>query len=150
MRTAMASQNPSSGYAGDLTPVEAWSLLDGDKTAQLVDVHTHAEWRFVGAPDLTSIGRKVHFVEWQDYPAMAQNLEFVARTSAVLGPHKHAPALFLCRSGGRSRAAALTMTQAGYRRAYNIEGGFEGNLDSKGHRGHINGWKAAGLPWMQT
>jgi len=42
------------------------------------------------------------------------------------------------------------MTQAGYARAYNIAGGFEGDLDRERHRGSKNGWKAAGLPWKQT
>jgi len=42
------------------------------------------------------------------------------------------------------------MTAAGFARAYNIAGGFEGDLDSERHRGASNGWKAAGLPWKQT
>jgi len=146
----MPSETLSSGYAGDLGAAEAWTLLGSDQTAQLVDVRSHAEWRFVGAPDLSGLGRQIHFVEWQDFPAMAQNPDFVAKTSAALGPDKNAPALFLCRSGGRSRSAAIAMTQAGYARAYNIAGGFEGDLDGDRHRGIKNGWKAAGLPWIQT
>jgi rhodanese-related sulfurtransferase len=58
--------------------------------------------------------------------------------------------MFLCRSGVRSRAAAIAMTRAGFSRAYNIAGGFEGDLDGERHRGAANGWKAAGLPWKQT
>lgn len=125
-------------------------MLVVDQTAQLVDVRTHAEWRFVGAPELSGIDRKIHFVEWQTFPAMTQNPDFVTKTSEVLGPNKEIPVLFLCRSGGRSQAAAAAMTQAGYTRAYNIVGGFEGELDGERHRGNKNGWKAAGLPWMQT
>ena len=146
----MASENLSSGYAGDLKPAAAWTLLGSDRAAQLVDVRTHAEWSFVGAPDLVGLGRKVHFVEWQEFPAMTPNPHFVAKAGAALGPDKNAPVLFLCRSGVRSRAAAQTMTAAGYARAYNIAGGFEGELDRERHRGSKNGWKAAGLPWIQT
>jgi len=58
--------------------------------------------------------------------------------------------LFLCRSGVRSRAAAIAMTAAGYSRAYNIAQGFEGDPDAERHRGNKNGWKASGLPWKQT
>ena len=58
--------------------------------------------------------------------------------------------LLLCRSGGRSRAAAMALTAAGYAHAYNIAGGFEGDLNATKHRGGMNGWKAAGLPWNQT
>jgi rhodanese-related sulfurtransferase len=50
----------------------------------------------------------------------------------------------------RSRAAAIAMTGAGYSRAYNIAGGFEGDPDQERHRGKKNGWKASGLPWKQT
>jgi rhodanese-related sulfurtransferase len=56
----------------------------------------------------------------------------------------------LCRSGARSRAAAIAMTRAGLERAYNVAGGFEGELDENRHRGLRNGWKAAGLPWKQS
>ncbi len=146
----MVSKDLSSGYAGDLSVTEAWALLVVDQTTQLVDVRSHAEWRFVGAPELSGIGRKIHFVEWQTFPAMTQNPDFVIKTSEALGHDKNIPVLFLCRTGGRSQAAAAAMTQAGYTRAYNIVGGFEGELDGERHRGNKNGWKASGLPWMQT
>ena len=146
----MASKNLSSGYAGDINPAEAWTLLGSERTACFVDVRTQAEWNFVGTPDLSGTGRQVHFVEWQDFPAGTPDPNFVARASAALGPDKNAPVLFLCRSGGRSRSAAIAMTAAGYARAYNIAEGFEGDLDHDRHRGSKNGWKAAGLPWTQT
>ena len=37
---AVASENRFSGYAGDLSVVETWTLLSGDAAAQLVDVRT--------------------------------------------------------------------------------------------------------------
>lgn len=146
----MASDNHSSGYAGDLSATDAWSLLSGNLEAQLVDVRTTAEWSFVGLPDLSGIGRRVHCLEWQSFPSMAVNPNFVAQASAALGGRENVPVLFLCRSGARSRAAAMAMTAAGYASAYNIAGGFEGDVDAEGHRGNRNGWKAAGLPWKQS
>ncbi|MDE1938415.1 MAG: rhodanese-like domain-containing protein [Alphaproteobacteria bacterium] len=146
----MASDDVSPGYAGDLSATDAWGILRGDGTAQLVDVRTQAEWSFVGVPDLSQIGRRVHCVEWQGFPSMAQNPAFVSQVASALGNDKEAAVLFLCRSGGRSRAAAMAMTAAGYARAYNIAGGFEGDIDQNGHRGSKNGWKASGLPWKQT
>jgi len=120
--------------------------------AQLVDVRTMAEWNFVGLPDLTSLGRGVHCVEWQQFPTGAINPDFVAETSDAVGAGaaKDAPILFICRSGGRSRSAAIAMTGAGYQKSFNVAGGFEGDLDGERHRGKKNGWKAAGLPWKQT
>lgn len=51
-------------YAGDVSPLEAWKLLSDNPNAVLVDVRTDAEWRFVGVPDLSSLGREVVFLEW--------------------------------------------------------------------------------------
>ena len=148
---AMMSPNSSSGYAGDVAPAEAWAMLEADPKAQLVDVRTRAEWNFVGLPDLSPVSRKVHLVEWQSFPTMAQNPQFVADTKAALmDAGMDTPVLFLCRSGARSRAAAMALTEAGFSRAYNIAGGFEGDLDGERHRGLNNGWKASGLPWRQS
>ncbi|MGZ5934412.1 MAG: rhodanese-like domain-containing protein [Rhizomicrobium sp.] len=146
----MASNVPSNDYAGDLSASEAWALLKSDPKAQLVDVRTTAEWNFVGLPDLSSLGRDALLVEWQSFPTMRANPSFVADTERSGAGGKDAPILFLCRSGARSRAAAVAMTAAGYRRAYNIAGGFEGDLDGERHRGKQNGWKASGLPWKQS
>ena len=146
----MASGSSSSDYAGDLSASEAWALLQGDREAQLVDVRSVPEWNFVGLPDLSSVGRDVLLVEWQSFPEMRVNLAFVADVEKKAAVSKDTPVLFLCRSGARSRSAAVAMTAAGYGRAYNIEGGFEGDLDASRHRGSQNGWKAAGLPWKQS
>ncbi len=146
----MASNIPSNDYAGDLSASEAWALLKSDPKAQLVDVRTTAEWNFVGLPDLSSLGRDAILVEWQSFPAMRANPSFVTDTEHSGAGAKDAPILFLCRSGVRSRAAAVAMTAAGYNRAYNIAGGFEGDLDGERHRGKQNGWKASGLPWKQS
>jgi rhodanese-related sulfurtransferase len=143
-------QFSSAEYAGDLSVQDAWALLQSDPAAQLVDVRTAAEWMFVGLPDLSGVGRAVHCIEWQAFPTMAANPAFVAETRRTTGGKTDAPVLFLCRSGGRSRAAATAMAEAGYTRAYNIAGGFEGDLDASRHRGQASGWKAAGLPWKQS
>lgn len=135
-------------YAGDISATEAWEKLTADPNAQVVDVRTMAEWNFVGLPDLSGLGRRVHCVEWQSFPSGAPNPGFVAEAAGVLSD-KAAPVLLLCRSGARSRAAAIALTRAGFGQAFNIAGGFEGDIDGQGHRGHRNGWKADGLPWRQ-
>jgi rhodanese-related sulfurtransferase len=145
----MTMNNSSSDYAGDLSAPEAWDLLKSDPKAALVDVRTQAEWNFVGLPDIGSLGREVALVEWQMFPNMQVNPGFVAEAGAAQGD-KDAPVLFLCRSGARSRSAAIALTRAGYTKAYNVAGGFEGDLDGTRHRGNKNGWKASGLPWKQT
>jgi rhodanese-related sulfurtransferase len=143
----------TSEYAGDVSTAEAWALLEKEPKAQLIDVRTTAEWTFVGLPDLSGVGRETLCVEWQSYPDMAVNPQFanlVADRLTKAGAGKDTPLLFLCRSGARSRAAAIAMTRAGFGKAYNVAGGFEGDLDDARHRGHRNGWKAQGLPWRQS
>lgn len=146
----MSSNKTSADYAGDLNVQDAWALLQSDPKAQLVDVRTQAEWSFVGVPDLASLNREVRLLEWQMFPTMQVNPAFVGDAAQAAGGDKNAPVLFLCRSGARSRSAAIALTLAGYTRAYNVAGGFEGDLDGDRHRGNRNGWKAAGLPWKQT
>jgi rhodanese-related sulfurtransferase len=139
-----------SGYAGDLTPAQAWALLAADERAVLVDVRTEAEWRFVGVPDVAELGRSTALVEWTGYPSGAVNPTFVEQlTQAGLQPGDLRPVVFLCRSGVRSIAAAQAATAAGLGPAYNVLEGFEGATDSAGHRGR-SGWRAAGLPWRQS
>lgn len=143
--------NSSGNYAGDLSPQDAWNLLQSEPRAQLIDVRTGPEWSFVGLPDISSLGRTVHCVEWQNFPSMTQNGGFVSEVEhAIAGAPKDAPLLLLCRSGARSRSAAIALTAAGHTRAYNVATGFEGELDGARHRGIANGWKAAGLPWKQS
>ena len=140
---------PSDGYAGDVTSAEAWKLLSEDPDAVLVDVRTHAEWTFVGVPDLRPLQREPVLIPWQSYPDMQVNPSFGDQLAAA-GVSPDATVLFLCRSGARSRAAAIEMTARGYGRALNVSDGFEGGHDDGGHRGRVDGWKAAGLPWVQN
>ena len=138
-------------YAGDVTPEEAWRVLSFSPDAVLVDVRTRAEWSFVGLPDLSGAGKEPVLVEWQQFPTMAQNAGFAADLVAMLGTaRREAPVFFLCRSGARSKAAAIAMSNSGFANCFNVAGGFEGDLDGERHRGARNGWKAADLPWVQS
>jgi rhodanese-related sulfurtransferase len=142
-KTAMADD-----YAGDVPPKQAWDILSKDKDAVLVDVRTDAEWLFVGVPDLAGLGKAPVNVAWQTYPGMVLNPSFVDAVKTA-APDKDTQILFLCRSGQRSKSAAIALTQVGYRRCYNISEGFEGDKDVQAHRGTVGGWKFAGLPWKQ-
>ncbi len=136
-------------YSGDISVEEAWRRLGDETSAVLVDVRTGAEWNFVGAPDLSGIGKQIIRVSWQTLPKMEQNPAFVEEVRAQASD-TDASLLFLCRSGVRSQAAAIAMTAAGYSQCFNVAGGFEGDLDGDRHRGVTGGWKAAGLPWSQA
>jgi rhodanese-related sulfurtransferase len=151
-RPSKTAPSPSGAYAGDLGPRESWELLSKEPEGQLVDVRTQAEWNFVGLPDLSALNREVVLCEWQRFPA-GSNPRFVEEVVEALKQtnyRKGAPLLLLCRSGARSRAAAIALSTAGYAPCFNIEDGFEGALDPERHRGAAAGWKAEGLPWIQT
>ena len=111
-------------------------------------MRTEPEWRFVGVPDLTAVGKEVILVEWQTYPGGRPNNAF-AHECAAAGVEKGKPVYFLCRSGVRSMHAAIAMTACGYGPCYNVAQGFEGDKDTDMHRGRVGGWKVAGLPWRQ-
>jgi rhodanese-related sulfurtransferase len=126
-------------YAGALTPAEAHALLQAG--AKLVDVRTKPELMYVGRVPGSVL------VEWQTYPGNAPNPGFVAQLAAAVEPGD--TLMFLCRSGVRSHAAAATAAEAGWRDSYNVLEGFEGDRDPAQQRGHLNGWRKAGLPWVQ-
>lgn len=138
----------SSDYAGDISPVEAWKMLEDSKNSKLIDVRTDPEWAFVGVPDLSSLKKELIFVSWQLFPNMQGNPKFVMQLhdSGIMAED---PLMFICRSGGRSRMAAIEMTGRGFKSCYNVSSGFEGNHSDDGHRGTIDGWKFSKLPWKQ-
>lgn len=141
------------GYLADVTAEEAWTALSGGEAAALIDVRTTAEWNYVGLPDLSTTGAPLYRVEWQSFPSGAVNPAFVETLKKELEAAqtpRDAPLYFICRSGARSASAAAAMTAAGYTRCYNVAGGFEGPRDASGHRGTVDGWKAADLPWSQS
>ena len=138
----------SDGYAGDIRPQEAWDVLKSDPDACLIDVRTEAEWRYVGLPKLDVVGKATHCISRQVFPDNKLNDRFVQQVKAK-GIRPEQPILLLCRSGQRSRHAAIALTEAGFATCYNVAEGFEGDRDAKGHRGTVGGWKVAGLPWEQ-
>ncbi|UCZ59960.1 rhodanese-like domain-containing protein [Mycolicibacterium phocaicum] len=135
-------------YAGDITPQQAWELLSENPEAVLVDCRTDAEWRWVGVPDISSLGRDVVYIEWVSNDGK-RNTGFVDDLLAAGVTPGERPVVFLCRSGNRSIGAAEAATAAGIGPSYNVLDGFEGHLDEQGHRGR-SGWRAIGLPWVQS
>jgi rhodanese-related sulfurtransferase len=142
--TAMAGD----GYAGDIGPKQAWEILQRDPDACLVDVRTEAEWRYVGLPKLDELDKPTYCIGWQLFPDNRLNDRFTEEVKAQ-GVRPDQTVLLICRSGQRSRNAAIALTAAGFRCCYNVAEGFEGDKDAVGHRGTVGGWKVAGLPWGQ-
>ena len=134
----------------EATPAETWTALKADPSAIMVDVRTQPEWAYVGLTDLSSLGKNTLLIEWASFPTMAKNEKFAESLFAHIGDTPPSSIYFLCRSGVRSlRAATLISELDRTIKCVNITGGFEGDKDAQGHRGTVNGWKKAGLPWQQ-
>jgi rhodanese-related sulfurtransferase len=135
---------PDQPYAGAVTPQEAFDLLRTDPRVKLVDVRTNAERDWIGRPAIPNAQHGA--VQWTLYPGGAPNPDFALQLQNVAAPDD--VVLFLCRSGVRSRHAARVATELGYRNAFDILEGFEGDRDADGHRKSVGGWCKAGLPWV--
>jgi len=143
---ALSEQLP---YAGSVAPHDAWALFQAGE-AVIVDVRTAEERKFVGQVPETK------HVAWMTGISLVRNPRFVKELEAKVG--KDVVILLLCRSGKRSAAAAEVAAKAGFRKKagfrniFNVLEGFEGDLDEQQRRGGFsgfNGWRHAGLPWIQ-
>ncbi|GAA5785821.1 rhodanese-like domain-containing protein [Chitiniphilus shinanonensis] len=135
-----AARASNLGYAGGVRPDEAWALFS-NHAAKLIDVRTGEERKFVGHVPGSS------HVAWQIGAALLPNPRFTLELGKLAG--KHDTILLLCRSGKRSATAAEAAGRAGYTNVFNVLEGFEGDLDADQQRGASNGWRHAGLPWVQ-
>lgn len=138
----------------EMIPPDVQKALAQNPESLLVDVRTRAEWTFTGTADLSEIGGRFIPVEWQSFPSMARNERFYEELIEQAGGSLPEQIFFICRSGGRSMAAARHVAERsdaeGHAiRCVNVAEGFEGDLDDQGHRGQVNGWKVHGLPWRQ-
>ncbi|WP_457423169.1 rhodanese-like domain-containing protein [Roseateles sp. P5_E7] len=139
-----AAQAAALTYAGSVAPRDAWALVQAGR-AVLVDVRSTEERHFVG-----HVPSSVH-VAWATGTSLNRNPRFAKELDAKVGPKSgnELPVLLLCRSGKRSALAAEAATKAGLANVFNVQEGFEGDSDDQKQRGHFNGWRFHGLPWIQ-
>ena len=132
-----------------LTPKEAWNICHQNSRALLIDVRASMEYLFVGHP----VGA-VH-VPWIDEPEWVVNPHFVTDIRKLMlggvvgGDDSSVPIILICRSGKRSKEAGQLLIESGIHNVYNIDEGFEGELDDKHHRSTLGGWRYHDLPWEQ-
>ena len=133
-----------------IDPRQAWELISSEPRALLIDVRSHMEFLFIGHP-VGAIN-----IPWIDEPDWNVNPKFVPEVrQLLLGglPHQQeaegVPILLICRSGKRSMEAGQLLIEEGFKNVYNIEHGFEGELDKSHHRSSLGGWRYEGLPWEQ-
>ena len=103
----------------------------------LLDVRTKEEWDTIGKPNGEKIGLKTHFLSIQFGEERIFNENFVQEFKNLNISQDH-EILTMCRSGGRSQAAAELLTRENYI-CSNISDGFEGNQENIG-------WNNCDLP----
>ena len=132
------------------SPSQAWEIMQDNHRVVLIDVRSSRELRFVGHPQ-----GSVHLA-WIDEPDWTVNPNFVTEVRQLMlggvGLEEHesdAPVILICRSGKRSMEAGKLLIENGFQDVYNIDEGFEGELDELHHRSSTGGWRYHGLPWEQ-
>ena len=133
-----------------LSPQQAYDLLQKEPRAVLIDVRSGMEFLFVGH------AKGAIHVAWIDEPDWDINPQFIAQVRQVMlggishtDQHGGAPVILICRSGKRSLEAGEALVAAGMSHIYNVEEGFEGDLDDEHHRSSTCGWRYHDLPWEQ-
>ena len=138
-----------------VTAEEAYGIWEAaPATVKILDVRTPEEYIFVGHPEMAvdiPLAFQTHrWSEEKGYFDVAPNPEFVAQVKEWAKPTDEI--LVLCRSGGRSAMAVNILAEAGFKNAYNIIDGMEGDLVKDPDSLYVgkrmkNGWKNSGLPW---
>jgi rhodanese-related sulfurtransferase len=144
-----------------LTAVEAAAMKQANPAkVLLIDIRTRAEAMYLGMPTLAD-----HLVPVLDFPEVWEwsesqgeylqqgNPNFVRDIEKRLkqaGLTKDDPVILICRSGIRSNSASGLLSYYGFKKAYTVVDGYEGDKavsgPDKGMR-TVNGWKNARLPW---
>jgi rhodanese-related sulfurtransferase len=137
-----------SQQVNSISALEAWELCQKEPRTLLIDVRSGMEYLFVGHP------RGAIHVPWIDEPDWIVNEHFATEIRKLglggLQDGGHDVAIVLiCRSGKRSAEAGRVLIDAGITNVYNIDEGFEGELDDTHHRSSLGGWRFHNLPWEQ-
>jgi rhodanese-related sulfurtransferase len=138
-----------------VTAKEAYGKWEeAPEAVKILDVRTPEEYIFVGHPEMAvniPLAFQTHrWSEEKGYFDVAPNPEFVTQVAEWAKPSD--VLLAMCRSGGRSAMAVNLLAQAGFKNAYNIIDGMEGDLVKDPDNLFVgkrmkNGWKNSGLPW---
>lgn len=143
-----------------VTAKEAWTMLQDDPKAILVDVRDPVEAKFTGFAAETDVhvpwmvADPSRWSEKQNSWAMARNVNFEQQLMEklnALGASQETAVIVMCRSGStRSAPVVNLLAEKGFTNAWTVVDGFEGSKltegDSKGVRA-VNGWRNSGLPW---
>jgi rhodanese-related sulfurtransferase len=138
-----------------VTAKEAYEMWLADKNKiKILDVRTPEEYVFVGhAPMAQNIPFQLFNYKMavrNKGPLMTANPNFITEVGRKFKTSD--TILVICRSGNRSAAAVNAMASAGFKIAYSVTDGFEGDRvkdpsSSFYGKRFKNGWRNSGVPW---
>jgi len=153
--------------------IEAYDMLNTVPDTYLIDVRTREEYQLVGHPInaylfpfMLMSTELIKINDTYEYPINIKNKGFIKEISQVFKNTDNL--LIISRSGLRSELAAKELLNAGFKKVYDVENGFEGpefpffsdsnkhkfyrqlakrnKIYGFNHRRHY-GWQSWGLPW---
>ena len=138
-----------------VTAKEAYEMWQADQSKiKILDVRSPEEYVFVGHPPMA------HNIPFQLFnykmavlnkgPLMKTNPNFITEVGQKFKTSD--TILVICRSGNRSAAAVNAMASAGFKTAYSVTDGFEGDRvkdpsSSLYGKRFKNGWRNSDIPW---
>ncbi|MFK8083021.1 MAG: rhodanese-like domain-containing protein [Granulosicoccus sp.] len=132
-----------------ISPKDAWAMMQANPGVTLIDVRSDMEFLMIGHPKGAVNVPLIDAPEWTVDEAFVVNVRKALLGRVAARDRTSPPLLLICRSGNRSRDAALILNQEGLSEVYVIQDGFEGPLDNDHHRNTVAGWRFEQLPWEQ-
>lgn len=133
-----------------INALEAWELLQKEPRVIFIDVRSEMEFLFIGHPAGAVNIPWIEEPDWEVNPNFVRDIRRLVLGGVFDGSeHNSVPILLICRSGKRSEEAGNLLIQKSFNRVYNIEHGFEGDLNDKHQRSTLGGWRFDSLPWEQ-
>ena len=168
---ALASTSPAlagkrAKLAENVTPRQAYEMMQKTPDLYVIDVRTPWEFQFVGhikgAYNIpsnfvsTRFTAKGHSYVYSGREITAKkgryqwvrNPDFFYYVGKLVKNDPHAKILLYCRSAHRSPYVADRLVKAGYKNVYNMTEGFEGGFGDSPYRRMTDGWQHAGLPYQ--
>ena len=147
-----SKQTDSGLYINAQEAFAEWHTSPGK--VHILDVRTPEEYIFVGhAPMARNIPVRLvnqHMTGERKRLVLELNTNFASEVKKYY--QQDDKILVMCRSGGRSALAVNLLKKAGFKYAYNIIDGFEGDAIQDAESYYYgkrvkNGWKNSGAPW---
>jgi rhodanese-related sulfurtransferase len=119
-----------------ISSLDAYEMLLSEENSVLIDTRTQEEWDNIGYPKLDN-GKLIKLSSHLK-PDMRMNEKFLETLEQSI-QDENTKLIFMCRTNGRSTAAANLAEESGLENCYVVKDGFEGsNLGE--------GWLKSGLP----